>query len=132
MVRVLVDNLLNERNDNNMKTNESLYHHCVYQTPVLQIITNIEHIVPPVLHIMLGFVQRFFSFLERVCQRIDRGLFDKRDPELNDRWETASIKLQEQEFEVEDEIAVLNVEENFLKCLTLQLREDPWSRLLTI
>ena len=65
------------------------------------------------LNIMLGLVQRFFSFLER--QRIDRRSLGELDPELNDRWEAASIKVQEQEFEVEDEIAVLDVE-NFPKC----------------
>ena len=125
MVRDLVDNLFDERNDNNMKTNGSLYHHCIYQPPVLPITTSIEHIVPPVLHIMLGLVQRFFSFLERVCQRIDRGSLDERDPELNDRWEAASIKVQEQEFEVEDEIAVLDVEENFLKCFNSSAQGRP-------
>ncbi len=68
----LADNIkISQERRQTTKANSSRYN-SIHKAPLLPI-TAVDHIVPPVLHMQLGLVQRFFNLLESKCRSIDKG-----------------------------------------------------------
>ena len=98
IVQDLADNLADPRKGGNTKANGPS-HTSISNQSILPIIHDIKHIVPPILHIMLGLVVRFYRNVENLCRRRDQGNLGERDEELNDNWQGLSIEVEERERE---------------------------------
>lgn len=71
--------------------------HSISGDQILPLATDVDHIIPPSLHILLGLVVRFFKDLEKDCARIDNGELTGFD--LYDNWQEVSMqaKMAEEE-----------------------------------
>lgn len=71
LVQDLADNKADPRKRGDTKANGQ-YHHSLALDPILPIIHDLTHVVPPVLHIMLGLVVRFYRSIEDLCKKCDQ------------------------------------------------------------
>ncbi|XP_074649037.1 uncharacterized protein LOC141904351 [Tubulanus polymorphus] len=65
-------------------------------------IENLDHLVPPSLHISLGLVLLFFNLLENKCRKCDNEGLKDRNNELYEKWKSQSAAVCALEAELSD------------------------------
>ena len=95
----LIQNKEDPRRGGDPRANSS-NHHSIAHDPILPIVTDIDNIIPPSLHILLGLVVRYYKYLETYCRSVDQGSLRERDEELFLEWERASrnTKVVDEEY----------------------------------
>ena len=91
--------------------------HSISRKPIIPVVTDMDHIIPPSLHILLGLVVRYFKLLEQECRRLDNDGDDLLEPdgEYYNEWLVASEIAQDAEIKAKDSAASLQHEEELLK-----------------
>ena len=77
--------------------------------------TDHMHIVPPVLHIMLGLTVRFYQKIEKICREADQKSAISENEDLNLKWQNASVNVQSKSDSVENLKAELKYRKELLK-----------------
>ena len=89
--------------------------HSIARQPLFPMCEDIDHIVPPSLHILLGLVPRYFNLVELECRKLDIGNIDEADLRANDEWEAASKKTKEAEAELNEAKMALDADVSLLQ-----------------
>ena len=82
-----------QRNNGDPKVNARNYHSVCAETLFPMCIDH-SHIVPPILHIMLGLTVRFFKEVEDICRSNDQGETLKSNDDLYKQWESETLVVQ--------------------------------------
>ena len=64
------------------KDNSSTYH-SLHADPILPVTTDVDHIIPPSLHIMLGLTQQYFNMLENKVRILHSHSLENRNKDLH-------------------------------------------------
>ncbi|XP_072040473.1 uncharacterized protein [Amphiura filiformis] len=102
------------RNGKSLKTNSAQFH-SVYGSHILPMTVSLDYVVPPILHIMLGLVQRFFIMLERICKDSDNVTVSPQGRESGQKWKDATKRVQELESNLEENQENLKMEDTLLE-----------------
>ncbi|XP_072022414.1 uncharacterized protein [Amphiura filiformis] len=89
--------------------------HSIHGRPLLPLVTDVDHVIPPSLHILLGLVVRYFKLLELECRNLDHGNLQQRDLEQFDKWQEASEEAKIAEVKKVEAEQSLQQEEELLK-----------------
>ncbi|XP_074661605.1 uncharacterized protein LOC141914238 [Tubulanus polymorphus] len=79
---------------------------------------DIDHLVPPGLHISLGLGLLFFNMLEKKCQEFDNESLGERDETLYRTWQEISTKTSEVQEELNDLSSRIDTKCKYLQKLT--------------
>ena len=111
-------NLLSEEEDErgNGRVSGRDYH-SISKPPIFPLPEDIEHIIPPALHIILGLVVRYFKLLEEKCRKLDQSGVHCEDEDLYNTWQLCSEKAKDAEVSLEESKEVLKEEEEVLSSL---------------
>lgn len=119
MQQDLADNIADQRNRGDTKKN-SRYYNSIHRRQIFPITTDNDHIIPPILHIMLGLTVRYFKDVEVICRKYDRTEVIEGDQEVYEEWEekTREVYRKEEDMEgLKDEAEYMNsVLDGFVKC----------------
>ena len=89
--------------------------HSINGKPLIPIVTDMNHVIPPSLHILLGLVVRYYKLLELECRKLDNnGQLTDADLAQYDEWQEASENAKVAEVEKVEAEASLGQEEELL------------------
>lgn len=112
-----IANLTAEMEDDNSNRISGQDFHSMSKTPILPLPHDLNQIVPPALHILLGLVVRYFKLLEEECRRLDQGDLEERNAELHNIWQRESEITKAAELEFEEAKDALEEGNDILKTL---------------
>eukprot|EP00112_Aurelia_sp_Birch-Aquarium-sp1_P018930 Seg4595.4 transcript_id=Seg4595.4/GoldUCD/mRNA.D3Y31 product="hypothetical protein" protein_id=Seg4595.4/GoldUCD/D3Y31 len=97
------ENLCDDRNNRNLRENGK-FHYNVFEKMLFPL-KDLRHVVPPILHILLGITLLIYNLLLEKCRSIDEEEFPDLQEKENDNveleWEKKSLELSEQYQEME-------------------------------
>ena len=77
-------------------------HNSISKKPILPLRNDLDHLIPPCLHIELGLTVRYFKLLEEECRKQDFGSLEERHIELFNKWQDASVSVEEARLELDE------------------------------
>ncbi|XP_071948723.1 uncharacterized protein [Antedon mediterranea] len=108
-----------KRNKGDSKKN-SKFHHSIFEVPILPMGSDMVHVVPPVLHIMLGLTVRFYKQIEDIARTAD-GSKNVEENATFVEWNMKTEEVKEIEEKTELSKADLRYQvsllEGFRKCM---------------
>ena len=90
-------------------------HNSISKKPILPLRIDLDHLVPPCLHTELGLTVRYFRMLEEECRLQDFGTLEDRHVELYNKWQDASISVEDAKLEMEEVEGILTHEKELLE-----------------